>query len=192
MQAVNMCCPSYNDMVVISNFITSSTAFLVLGDKCSFFDVFFKRLDWEKGPPVLNIVCDSWASSFSRRFLVIFHFTYKSYARQVGTHGEIFLLQFSRALASSSREEKAWFEKKWLCSGVSPAELNWTVHVHTVSWYHVCLLVARCMSFSSPFKIWNFHLINCVGLKKLEVSWWYQSCVNRWRPKRIPTSEVLV
>lgn len=99
----------------------------------------------------------------------IFHFAHISYARWIGTDREIFLLSFSQVLASSSTEEKHDFQKK-PCFGISPGELNYKIHFHTVSLCHLCLLVVCVVSeLFLSFKLWNFRLINCIGSRKLRV-----------------------
>ena len=149
------CCqyehPSKNLSYGLANFIAfincllgSLNQVLVLRVKTR--DVFFKRSASFKH------------CSWLLRFVVFppifcqlnFHFAYKSYARRVGTDGEILLLyslRFWRPLLQkksmlSGKKKK----KKKLCSGVSPAELNWTVHFHIVSWCNVCLSLVCIVS----------------------------------------------
>ena len=108
-----------NDHVVVPNFnafinclvLGSLKQVLVLRVKTR--DVFFKRQYRAKGPlAVSNIVCDSWASSFSRRFVVNPSFTlHKNF-----TDESVQMVKCPSLILLGSGvlfyRGKAWFRKK--------------------------------------------------------------------------------
>ena len=151
----------------------SSTPFLGLWKRYSFFRLrrvtFFKWQNWAKRPSSLRH-CDSWASLFSRHFLVNSSFTLHTYLMpdesvQIEKSPFFHSLKFWGPLL----QKKSMISQKNFF-GVSPAELNYTIHFHTVSWCHLSLLVVCVVSeLFLPFKLWNFRLINCIGSRKLRV-----------------------